>query len=77
MKLAGSLVLSSLALFGCSDVFADPSASLRPPSGTIMGLPYHLLVNPRDMKVFRVLSGSGPEVEAKVQELIALNSREP
>ena len=64
-----------ISAFHCNyDVVIDPKASCRPPSGSI-GLPYHVIVNPRDMTVYAIAQGAGATLDAKVKELIALNKK--
>jgi hypothetical protein len=54
------------------DVVADPGMSLAAGGGTI-GLPYNVIVDPRTMKIVKIIPGDGPTVEATVNTLITTN----
>ena len=41
------------------DIVLDDAPSSLPTSGTV-GLPYNYVINPRDMKIFRIIQGLNP-----------------
>ncbi len=53
------------------DVCADPSMSIA--SGGSVGLPYNVIVDPRTMKVYKIITGDGSIVESTLNTLIKAN----
>jgi hypothetical protein len=53
------------------DVVADPGMSLA--AGGTIGLPYNVIVDPRTMKIVKIIPGDGPTVEATIDSLIKTN----
>ena len=61
-----------IATYKCTfDVCADPTASIV--SGGSIGLPYNVIIDPRTMKVFKIIQGDGTAVDAAVESLIKTN----
>ena len=53
------------------DVCADPKESLA--TGGSIGLPYNVIVDPRTMKIRKIIEGDGSDVEAAIDALIKAN----
>jgi hypothetical protein len=53
------------------DVCADPTESLA--GGGSIGLPYNVIVDPRTMKVVKIIEGDGPSVESTINALVKTN----
>jgi len=63
---------SWIKTFKCTyDVVLDPSMSIA--TGGSIGLPYNVIVDPRDMTIYKVVQGDGPSVDAALKAVIAKN----
>jgi len=59
--------------FGLSlDVVLDPTFKACPKSGSY-GMPYHLLVDPRTMRIAKIVQGDSPSVDLAVETLMRKN----
>lgn len=50
-----------------------PSWKIAPAGGGSIGLPYNVIVDPRTMKVVKVIPGDGSSVDSAVNALIVKN----
>jgi hypothetical protein len=55
------------------DVVLDASMSLAPPTGGTIGLPYNVIIDPRTMKIDKVVEGDGAGVDAALKAVISRN----
>jgi hypothetical protein len=61
--------------YKCSyDVVIDPKTTMFPGTGGSIGLPYNLIIDPRTMKITKVIQGDGPGVDSAVNAMIAKNA---
>lgn len=61
--------------YSCNyDVVLDPTGrSLFPGTGGTIGLPYNLIVDPRTMKIVKIIQGDGASVDTAVKSLLTAN----
>ena len=50
---------------------ADPKQSLS--AGGSIGLPYNVIVDPRTMKIYKIVEGDGAAVESAINAVIKTN----
>jgi len=63
-----------IAKYKCEyDVCVDPAMTIAPASGGSIGLPYNVIVDPRTMRIYKIIQGDGATVDAAVNALIATN----
>ncbi len=65
-----------ISAYSCNyDVVLDPlgGKSIFPGTGGTIGLPYNLIVDPRTMKITKIIQGDGSSVDSAVNALIATN----
>lgn len=51
----------------------DTKMSLFPPTGGSVGLPYNVIIDPRTMKITKIIQGDGTTVDNAVNSLITKN----
>jgi hypothetical protein len=52
----------------------DPQGkSIFPLTGGTIGLPYNLIIDPRTMKIVKIIQGDGSSVDTAVKSLITTN----
>lgn len=56
------------------DVVLDAKMSLFPGTGGTIGLPYNLIIDPRTMKITKIIQGDGSSVDNAVNALITKNT---
>ena len=62
--------------YGCNyDVVLDPTGgrSIFPSAGGTIGLPYNIIVDPRTMKITKIIQGDGASVDTAVKSLLTTN----
>ncbi len=61
--------------YKCSyDVVLDPNGrSIFPGTGGTIGLPYNLIIDPRTMKIVKIIQGDGPGVDSAVKSVLTTN----
>jgi len=52
----------------------DPKTQMFPGTGGTIGLPYNLIVDPRTMKIVKIIQGDGASVDNAVNALITKNN---
>ncbi len=64
-----------IAKYKCQyDVVMGKIGDIAAGSGSI-GLPYNVIINPRNMKVYKIIPGDGPSVDSAINALVAENSK--
>jgi hypothetical protein len=67
---------SWVSAYACNyDVVLDPTGgkSIFPGTGGTIGLPYNLIVDPRTMKITKIIQGDGSSVDYAVKALLTAN----
>jgi hypothetical protein len=65
-----------ISAYSCNyDVALDPTGgkSIFPGTGGTIGLPYTLIVDPRTMKIVKIIQGDGSTVDNAVKALLTTN----
>ena len=64
-----------IAKYHCEyDLVVDSKTSIAPEGETI-GMPYNVVVDPRTMKIEKIVPGDGAPVDSVVEALIARNTK--
>lgn len=65
---------SWISAYRCNyDVVVDPKMTIFPAGSGTVGLPYNLVVDPRTMKIVKIIQGDGPGVDSAVKAVITTN----